>query len=99
MTVQTRTQSEQAGARETATVSVPLGDRSYRIEVGRGLLARAGDFFAPVLRQKRVFIVTDSNVAPLYLAALEGALQASGIRTDHVILPAGEASKRCVSTG
>ena len=78
---------------QTATVSVPLGERSYRIEVGRGLLARAAELFAPVLHQKRVFIVTDSNVAPLYLAALEGRLKDAGIRADHVILPAGEASK------
>ena len=76
-----------------ATVAVTLDSRSYRIEVGRGLLARAAELFAPVLPQKRVFIVTDANVAPLYLGALEGQLTAAGIRCDHVILPAGEASK------
>ena len=77
----------------STTVAVALGNRSYRIEVGRGLLTRAAEFFTPVLSQKRVFIVTDSNVAPLYLGALESQLTAAGIRCDHVILPAGEASK------
>ena len=77
----------------STTVAVSLGNRSYGIEVGRGLLARAAELVAPVLQQKRVFIVTDSNVAPLYLGALEGHLASAGIRCDHLILPAGEASK------
>ncbi|MBL8644222.1 MAG: 3-dehydroquinate synthase, partial [Rhodospirillaceae bacterium] len=41
------------------TVAVPLGSRSYDIHIGRGLLARAGALMTPVLKQKRVFIVTD----------------------------------------
>ena len=89
-TPQTPSLQDNSGA---TSVAVALGNRSYRIEVGRGLLARAAELFAPVLAQKRVFIVTDSNVAPLYLGALEAQLQAAGIRCDHAILPAGEASK------
>ncbi|MCC6914716.1 MAG: 3-dehydroquinate synthase [Rhodospirillaceae bacterium] len=79
---------------ETATVvRVPLGARSYDIHVGRNLLARAPALMTPVLSQKRVFIVTDSNVAPLYLAPLTQALTDAGLRADHAIVPAGEASK------
>ncbi len=79
---------------DTATVvRVPLGARSYDIHVGRDLLARAPALMMPVLSQKRVFIVTDSNVAPLYLARLTHALTNAGIRADHSIVPAGEASK------
>ncbi len=76
-----------------AAVTVALGERAYGIHVGRGLLARAGELCAPVLKQRRVFIVTDSNIAPLYLAPLTNSLKAAGIREDHVIVPAGEASK------
>ena len=76
-----------------AAVTVALGDRAYDIHVGRGLLARAGELCSPVLKQRRVFIVTDSNVAPLYLAPLTDSLKGSGIRADHFIVPAGEASK------
>ncbi len=76
-----------------SAVEVALGDRSYRIEVGRGLLPRAAELFAPMLAQKRVFIVTDSNVAPLYLAPLTDNLSAGGIHSDHIVIPAGEASK------
>jgi len=81
-------------APDAATVvSVPLGARSYDIHVGRGLLARAGALMQPVLSQKRVFIVTDSNVGRLYLAPLTKTLTAAGIRADHAVVPAGEASK------
>ena len=81
------------GTSPPATVNVALGLRSYDIHVGRGLLARAGELFSPVLKQRRVFIVTDSTVAPLYLAPLTASLQAAGIRADHVMVPAGETSK------
>jgi 3-dehydroquinate synthase len=74
-------------------ITVALGERSYRIEAGRGLIARAGALFTPVLRQRRVFIVTDSNVAPLYLGALTASLAKAGITSHHHIVPAGEASK------
>src|SRR3954466_12512764 len=74
-------------------ITVALGARSYRIEVGRGLIGRAGALFMPVLKQRRVFIVTDSNVAPLYLGALSQSLANAEIANDHYVLPAGEASK------
>jgi 3-dehydroquinate synthase len=83
-----------SSAQDQATVvAVPLGPRSYEIHVGRGLLARAAGLMTPVLSQKRVFIVTDSNVAPLYLDALSQTLANAGIRADYAIVPAGETSK------
>ena len=78
---------------EAARVSVALGARAYDIHVGRGLLARAGELCAPVLKQRRVFIVTDSTVAKLYLGPFTASLSAAGIHADHVTVPAGEASK------
>jgi 3-dehydroquinate synthase len=78
---------------QTTTVRVDLGARGYDIHVGRGLLANAAALIRPVLKQPRVFIVTDSNVAPLYLAKLESILKADGIRCDHIVAPAGEGSK------
>ena len=78
---------------DTARVTVALGTRAYDIHVGRGLLARAGELCAPVLKQRRVFIVTDSTVAPLYLGPFTTSLAAAGIRADHATVPAGEASK------
>ena len=77
----------------TALVRVALDARSYDIVVGPGLLARAGELMMPVLKQRRVFIVTDSNVAPLYLQPLIQSLGKSDIRADHFVVPAGEGSK------
>ena len=78
---------------DVTTVSVKLGARSYDIIIGRGLIARAGEFIAPLLKQKRAFIVTDSHVATHYLDRLAKGLAQHGIKSDHVIVPAGEASK------
>jgi 3-dehydroquinate synthase len=75
------------------TVTVGLGDRSYDIIVGTGLLARAGELIGPALRRPRTFIVTDANVAGLHLETLRGALAASGIESGFHVLPAGEKTK------
>ncbi len=72
---------------------VALGERSYDILIGAGLLDATGEHLAPLLPQPRVVIVTDANVAPLYLARLEASLAAAGIARAAVVLPAGEASK------
>ncbi len=87
------TEAETLARPNAARVSVALGARAYDIHVGRGLLARAGELCAPVLKQRRVFIVTDSTVAKLYLGPFIASLSAAGIRADHVTVPAGEASK------
>lgn len=76
-----------------ALVSVSLGARAYDIHVGHGLLARAGAMILPLLTQKRAFIVTDTNVAALYLSRLIESLTAAGVHTHHTVVPAGEASK------
>ncbi|GMG81887.1 3-dehydroquinate synthase [Paralimibaculum aggregatum] len=78
---------------ERVTVEVGLGDRSYRIEIGPGLLAEAGALIGPLLPRPRTVIVTDATVAALHLPALEAGLGAAGIEAHAVVLPAGEASK------
>jgi 3-dehydroquinate synthase len=77
----------------STAVSVALGDRSYEIHVGPGLLSHAAELLQPVLKQRRVFVVTDSNVALLYLNPLSENLRAADIQINHVVVPAGETSK------
>ena len=74
------------------TLSVDLGDRSYPIHIGADLLSRA-DLLVPHLAQKRAVIVTNTTVAPLYLARLTATLQSAGIDVFPVVLPDGEAYK------
>ena len=78
---------------QMTTVHVPLGDRAYDVLIGQGLIARAGDLMAPLLKRPRVTILTDETVAALHLAPLQSALGAAGIDSAALALPAGEATK------
>ena len=75
------------------TVHVPLGARAYDVQIGAGLIARAGDRIAPLLARPRVAIVTDETVAALHLPVLQAALAGAGIAQVTLRLPAGEATK------
>lgn len=77
----------------TATLHVALAERGYDIAIGERLLSRAGEMIAPVIRGKRVIIVSDEQVARLYLHRLTNALDAAGIAARPVILPPGEQTK------
>ncbi|MEX0840278.1 MAG: 3-dehydroquinate synthase [Parvibaculum sp.] len=74
-------------------IAVDLGDRTYDILVGPGLIADAGTYLKPLLRRARLAIVTDETVARLHLPALQKSLDAAGIRHDTIVLPAGEGTK------
>ena len=75
------------------TIRVGLGERSYDVIVGPGVLARAGDLTRPLLKRARVAVVTDATVAGLHLAALTAALDATGIAHEAIVLPPGEQTK------
>jgi len=74
------------------TLTVDLGDRSYPIHIGSGLLDQA-DLILPHLAQKRVVVVTNTTVAPLYLERLTSTLAAAGVVATSVVLPDGEVYK------
>ena len=74
-------------------IDVALGERSYRILVGEGLLGQAGRLIKPLLKEPRAFIVTDERVADLHLLTLVRALESEGIAARPVIMPPGEGSK------
>jgi len=74
------------------TLTVELGDRSYPIHVGSGLLKQA-ELILPHLGLKQVAVVTNTTVGPLYLDALRTALEAAGVRVLPIVLPDGEQYK------
>lgn len=80
----------------TQTIHVSLGARSYDVQVGAGLLARAGQLIAPFAPTKRVFVVTDENVAVRHGAALNDALADAGLEVSAFVLPPGEETKSFV---
>ncbi|HLX23160.1 MAG TPA: 3-dehydroquinate synthase [Usitatibacter sp.] len=76
----------------SATLRVDLGDRSYNIHIGSGLLGQAS-LFEKHVRGRTAAIVTNETVAPLYAARLETTLAAAGSRVLRIVLPDGEAHK------
>ena len=76
------------------TLTVALPGRSYDILIERGLLAQAGAHCRKALpRASRLFVVTDSNVAPLYLERVRAGLEGAGFRVTAHTVPAGEGAK------
>lgn len=74
-------------------VPVALGSRSYEVRIGQGLIARAGAEIAPLLRRKRVAVITDDTVAAHHLLTLAEALESQGIAMTAMSIPPGESSK------
>ncbi len=72
---------------------VDLAGRAYDIVGGAGVLATAGAEIAALRRVRRVFIVSDENVARRHLATLTKSLDAAGIAHQSAVVPPGEASK------
>ena len=76
------------------TLHIDLGERSYDIRIASGLLDRAGEELKTVCpKAKRLAVVTDSNVMPLYAHRLIPGLEQAGFETALFEIPAGEKSK------
>ena len=75
------------------TLTVSLGERSYPIHVGSGLVGQAGALLAPLLPRLRVVIVTNPVVAALWLAPLRAGLASAGIASETIVVPDGEGFK------
>lgn len=74
------------------TLTVALGERSYPIHVGEGILARCGEMLT-ALPSRRVVVVTNPTVAQHHLGSLQKALAAAALRHDTVTVADGEQHK------
>ena len=74
------------------TLDVALGDRAYPIHIGSGLIGRAGELLADVVRNRAV-IVTNATVATGLLEPLRRGLAARSVATDVILVPDGEQYK------
>ena len=72
------------------TLRLDLGERSYPIHIGAGLLGRP-ELIAPLIEGTRVAIVSNETVAPLYLDKVKAGV--GGLRPLTVVLPDGEQYK------
>ena len=80
------------------TLTVDLGDRSYPIYIGAGLLGEPG-LLLPHLHGKSALLVSNTTVAPLYLDPVAAVLDGAGLRHDRVILEDGERYKTMDAVG
>jgi 3-dehydroquinate synthase len=80
-------------AQEPTTVKVALGERSYDIVIGRGLLASLGERIAALRPGARAAIITDETVARHHLAACKAALASAKVEASVITVAPGEASK------
>ncbi|MBG7601993.1 MAG: 3-dehydroquinate synthase [Gammaproteobacteria bacterium] len=71
-------------------LEVDLGDRSYPIIIGPGIISTA-ESYKNSIRSRQVMVVTNETVAPLYLDNVLQALR--GFHVEQVILPDGEQYK------
>jgi len=75
------------------TVKVPLGTRSYQINIGAGLLNQLGRDCKRLGLGARCAIISDRNVAPLYGRKVEASLARAGFEPTLIKVPAGETAK------
>ena len=73
-------------------LKISLKDNSYDIFIENGIISKANEYIKEVYKNKKVYIITDSNVEKLYLNQVIEVLKNDFI-VDYVVIPAGEESK------
>lgn len=79
-------------------LDINLTHTSYKIIIENGLLNHIGDYIKTIYKNKKIFIVTDDNVAKLYLMDAIKALE-NDFEVDYVVVPNGERSKSLTEYG
>ncbi len=76
-------------------LKVELGERSYPIVIGRDLFGSLPEELEArgITPKSKLFIITDHQVAPLYLERMQSILQSAGYQTGSHVISAGEQSK------
>lgn len=72
-------------------LTVNLGENSYPIYIGNGILTKAGEYISRVYKGKKIMIISDDRVYPLYGKLLSDAL--SDYECSALVLPHGEPTK------
>lgn len=78
---------------ESITCKVALGENSYNIRIGTGILETAGDEIRQIYTGKKALVLTDETVYSLYGDRLQAALSKVDIQAVWKILPPGEGGK------
>ena len=74
-------------------VHVPVPGKEYDISIGQGMVGTE-DFDLSMIKGRNCLIISDSNVAPLYMEqAMEWLIEHEAGKVAHCMFPAGEGSK------
>ena len=80
----------------TKTLRVELGDNSYPLVVGTGLLNSVGELLMPHTKSNKVLIVSDAFVKTRYMPVVLKSLKDAGLDVSTIEVPVGEESKSLV---
>lgn len=82
-----------AEANPVREVRVELGERSYVVRIGPGVLHGLGPALRELCPAPNAAVITDANVGPLYADRVLASLRGARYETHRVTVPAGDASK------
>ncbi|MGN1058769.1 MAG: 3-dehydroquinate synthase [Candidatus Avelusimicrobium sp.] len=75
------------------TTHVNLGENSYDINAGEGILQNAGELIRAVYSGTKIAVLTDSNVNELYGEKLRASLEKAGLAPCFIVMKPGEETK------
>jgi len=82
-----------------SVLKISKADRRYPVLVGSNLLERAGEYVRKQIRGRGSVLISDSNVAPLFVDRINDSLTSAGFRPTLITIPAGEKSKTLGQAG
>jgi len=80
-------------------IPVELGEDSYTIHIGEGLLDAVGTIVAPDQAGQRAAVITDDNLEELYASVVARSLEEAGWEVCSLAVPSGEGSKTLATAG
>ncbi len=80
------------------TIHVDLGDRSYAIQIGAGLIPRAAGEALDIVPATSAAILTHPHIADRYAAPLIEGFARRGVRVETILVPPGERHKNLAAT-
>lgn len=75
------------------TLKVEAKSATYDILIEKGILKNCAQYIAPLVRGKKLMIITDTNVQPLYLETVKSAFDNSDFYISTFVFEAGEQNK------
>ncbi len=75
------------------SLDVKIPEKEYKIHIGRKLFEASAELLKPFVEKRKVCIVSDSNVFPLYGEKMENAVKAAGGEVFSLVVKAGEEAK------